>query len=284
MARSQGSSPGSSVNVIDIHSLRKVFGSGASATLALDDVNLQVAKGEFLVLIGLSGAGKSTLLRTINGLVRPTSGSVDVLGTKIEESSLKELRKLRRRVGFVFQHFNLVSRLSAIENVLSGALGRLNGPRFGVVTYQKSLREAAMHQLERVRLGKKAFQRADTLSGGEQQRVAIARMLLQEPEIVLADEPVASLDPESSGEVMNILFQVCAEEGLTIVCSLHQLELALGWAHRIVGMKDGMVVLNEPARELTAAEAMKVYKRVEAAGSRPSAAEATDGERTNRRT
>lgn len=261
--RSQEGHRATAPDVIDIKGLTKVFGSGGSGATALQDVDLRVTRGEFLVLIGLSGAGKSTLLRCINGLVRPTSGSVEVLGTRVDGAELKELRKLRRRVGFIFQHFNLVGRLTALENVLSGALGRLSGPRYGIISYPKDLREEAMHQLERVRLSRIAFQRADTLSGGEQQRVAIARTLLQEPEIVLADEPVASLDPESSGDVMNLLFEVCAEEGLSVVCSLHQLELALGWAHRLVGMKEGRVVLNEPARGLTADEAMKVYSRVE---------------------
>lgn len=261
-------------NVIDIADLTKVFGSGESGTTALQDVDLKVAKGEFLVLIGLSGAGKSTLLRTMNGLVRPTSGSVHVLGTSVEEASIKELRALRRRVGFIFQHFNLVGRLTAIENVLTGALGRLRGPRYGVLMYPNELREKAMHQLGRVGLSRKAFQRADTLSGGEQQRVAIARALMQEPEIVLADEPVASLDPESSGDVMNVLFEVCAEDNLTVVCSLHQLELALGWAHRLVGMKDGQIVLNEQARGLTTEEAMKVYKRFESESGETKASKA----------
>ena len=239
----------------------KTFADGA--VTALDDVSFDVPTGELLVLIGLSGSGKSTLLRHLNGLHRPDTGAIEVLGTDVVTASRRELRTLRRQVGFVFQQFNLVGRVSCLENVLSGALGRIPWPRFGVLSYSKALRREALGHLERVGLGDRAFQRADTLSGGQQQRVAIARTLMQSPSLLLADEPVASLDPESSAQVMEVLARICVEDELTVVCSLHQVELALGWAHRIVGLRDGVKVLDQDARHLDSAAVMDVYRRVE---------------------
>lgn len=246
--------------VVAVASLRKEFSGGK--IVALDDVTFEVPKGQLLVLIGLSGSGKSTLLRHLNGLHHPTAGSVEVLGHDVVAAGSAELRRLRRDVGFIFQSFNLVGRSSVLENVLSGALGRVRGPRYGVLTWSKAMRRDALAQLDRVGLADRAFQRADTLSGGQQQRVTIARTLMQRPQLVLADEPVASLDPESSASVMDVLFRVCAEDGLTVVCSLHQVDLALGYAHRIIGLRDGAVVLDRPAEALAAADAMAVYQRL----------------------
>ena len=229
----------------------------------LDDVSFEVPSGQLLVLIGLSDSGKSTLLRHLNGLHHPTSGGVEVLGTDVVGAHRAELRALRRRVGFVFQQFGLGGRLSCRENVLSGSLGRLRFPRSGVHSYAKCLRREALAHLDRVGLGDRAFQRADTLSGGQQQRVAIARTLMQSPELLLADEPVASLDPESSAQVMEVLARICVEDRLTVICSLHQVELALGWAHRIIGLRDGAMVLDQDARTLDNAEVMRVYQRVQ---------------------
>jgi phosphonate transport system ATP-binding protein len=239
----------------------KTFADGT--VTALDDVTFEVPSGQLLVLIGLSGSGKSTLLRHLNGLHRPDSGEIEVLGTDVVHASRRELRAVRRQVGFVFQQFNLVGRVSCLENVLSGALGRIGWPRFGVLSYSKDLRREALGHLERVGLGDRAFQRSDTLSGGQQQRVAIARTLMQAPSLLLADEPVASLDPESSAQVMEVLARICVEDDLTVVCSLHQVELALGWAHRIVGLRDGLKVLDRDARDLDSASVMDVYRRVE---------------------
>ena len=230
---------------------------------ALDGVELDVARGELVVLLGLSGSGKSTLLRCLNGLHRPTSGEVTVAGTRVDRASGRELRRLRTDVGFVFQQFNLVGRLTCLENVLIGGLGRVRGPRYGVSTYSRRMREEALAHIERVGLLDHAYQRADTLSGGQQQRVAIARTLMQRPQLVLADEPVASLDPENSSAVMDLLVRVCAEEGLTVVCTLHQVDLALGWAHRLVGLRHGTKVLDRPAAGLTRDDAMSIYRRVE---------------------
>lgn len=251
--------------VVQVENLVKTFDNGR--VRALDDVTFSVPEGQLCVIIGLSGSGKSTLLRHLNGLHDPTSGSVTVLGQRVDELKGAELRSLRTQVGFVFQQFNIVGRLSCLENVLSGALGRLRGPRMGVPTYPKSLRQEALTQLERVGLGDRAFQRTDTLSGGQQQRVAIARTLMQKPKIVLADEPVASLDPEISGQVMDVLFQACVEDQITVLCSLHQVDLAMGWASRLIGLQDGKVVLDSPVDDgLTQERVMEVYQRLDPEG------------------
>ncbi|MCP2282184.1 phosphonate transport system ATP-binding protein [Promicromonospora umidemergens] len=247
--------------VVRVRGLTKEF----DGTTALAGVDLDVARGELLVLLGLSGSGKSTLLRCLNGLHRPTAGEVTVAGTRVDRASGRELRRLRTEVGFVFQQFNLVGRLTCLENVLIGGLGRVRGPRYGVTTYSRAMREEALAHIERVGLADHAYQRADTLSGGQQQRVAIARTLMQRPQLVLADEPVASLDPENSGAVMDLLVRVCAEEGLTVVCTLHQVDLALGWAHRLVGLRSGEKVLDRPAAGLTRDDAMSIYRHVEPA-------------------
>jgi len=247
--------------LVRVRGLRKEF----DGTTALAGVDLEVARGELVVLLGLSGSGKSTLLRCLNGLHRPTDGEVIVAGTRVDRASARELRRVRTDVGFVFQQFNLVGRLTCLENVLIGGLGRVRGPRYGVSTYSRRMRAEAMAHIERVGLADQAYQRADTLSGGQQQRVALARTLMQRPQLVLADEPVASLDPENAGAVMDLLVRVCAEEGLTVLCTLHQVDLALGWADRLVGMRQGEKVLDRPAAGLTKDEAMAIYRRVEPA-------------------
>ncbi|BBX32163.1 phosphonate/organophosphate ester transporter subunit [Mycolicibacterium mageritense DSM 44476 = CIP 104973] len=250
--------------VVGARDVTKRFGD----TLALDEVSLDVHRSELLMLLGLSGSGKSTLLRCLNGLHPVTSGTVDVGGIRVDQASSAQLRRLRRRVGFVFQHFNLVGRLSCLENVLIGGLGQLRLPRYGTLTYPKRMRTEALAHLDRVGLADFAERRADTLSGGQQQRAAIARTLMQKPALLLADEPVASLDPENAGVVMDLLFRVCIEEKLTVVCTLHQVDLALGWAHRIVGLRGGRKVLDRPAVGMTREDAMAIYQRVDPAVSR----------------
>lgn len=246
--------------IVRLSNVSKRFPNG---TLALDQVTLDVARGELLCLIGLSGSGKSTLLRHINGLHKPTSGNVDVMGVRVSESDMQSLRLVRRHIGFVFQQFGLVGRTTCMENVLTGALGRLRGPRFGVRSYPKDLRRLAFEHLDRVGLADQAFQRADTLSGGQMQRVAIARSLMQKPQILLADEPVASLDPESAGHVLELLLRIATEEQMTVIVTLHQVELALGWAKRIVALRSGRIVLDRPATGLDQLDVMDVYQRVD---------------------
>lgn len=247
---------------IEFADVRKEFGRDQ---VALDEVSATVRTGEISVLLGRSGSGKSTLLRHVNGLHRPTSGRVSVLGTEVASAGGAELRRLRRRVGFVFQQFHLVGALSVLENACTGALGALRGPRLGLPTYPKRVRWAGLEQLERVGLRDQAFQRADTLSGGQQQRAAVARALIQRPDVLLADEPVASLDPESAAQVMRLISDIAREDGLTVLCSLHQVDLALSWADRVVGLRDGSVVLDTPVDGLGREEAMAVYTRLEPA-------------------
>ncbi|ONK09708.1 phosphonate ABC transporter ATP-binding protein [Streptomyces sp. MP131-18] len=256
---------------VRIDALTKRFGSGAAALTALDEVSFRIGAGEIVALLGLSGSGKSTLLKHVNGLQAPTSGGGTVLGTDLATAKAAELRALRRRIGFVFQQFHLVDRLTVLENVCTGALGSLRGPRLGLFTYPRPVREAAMDRLDRVGLADWAFQRADTLSGGQQQRVAVARALMQEPRILLADEPVASLDPESSGQVMRLLRDVATQGRLTVLCSLHQVDVALSFADRIVGLRRGRVVMDVSTAGIGREEVMRLYREVGADPEDPGA-------------
>ncbi|MFK4789038.1 phosphonate ABC transporter ATP-binding protein [Microbacterium sp. ZW T5_56] len=244
--------------LIEATNLTRVYG----ATTALDDVSLTIDRGEIVVLLGLSGSGKSTLLRHLNGLETPTSGSVQVLGEEVPSLTGRKLRSLRSRVGFIFQQFELVPSLSVLENVLTGSLSTVRGPRLGLFSYSRTAKLAALGHLDRVGLLDRAYQRADTLSGGQQQRVAIARALMQNPEVLLADEPVASLDPESSEQVMGLIRQIAADDGLTVLCTLHQVDLAISWADRIVGLRHGQLVLDLPNDGLTKTQVMEIYGRV----------------------
>jgi phosphonate transport system ATP-binding protein len=250
--------------VVEFTGVTKQFGP---QVLGLDDVNLTVHAGEVVALVGLSGSGKSTLLRHVDGLHLPTAGRVQVLGVDVGSVRGSALRTLRRRIGFVFQQFELVGSRTVLENVCTGALGRLRGPRLGLPTYPKAVRREGLEHLDRVGLADRAFQRADTLSGGQQQRVAVARALMQRPEVLLADEPVASLDPESSEQVMALLKTISRENSLTVLCSLHQVDLALGWGDRIVGLRGGRTVLDLPTAGLDREQVMAVYSRVGAAAS-----------------
>lgn len=246
--------------VVELTGVHKRFGPGVHA---LDDVSLTVHAGEVVVLLGASGSGKSTLLRHVNGLHRPSAGRVRVLDTDVDTDTDtvggSTLRRLRQRVGMVFQQFHLVGSLTVLENACTGALGTLRGPRLGLPTYPRRVRAAALEQLDRVGLADQRFQRADTLSGGQQQRVAVARALLQRPRLLLADEPVASLDPESAAQVLQLIATLAREDRLTVLCSLHQVELALALGERVVGLRSGRVVLDRPVAELDRDTAMAVY-------------------------
>lgn len=235
--------------VVQVENLVKTFDNGR--VRALDDVTFSVPEGQLCVIIGLSGSGKSTLLRHLNGLHDPTSGSVTVLGQRVDELKGAELRSLRTQVGFVFQQFNIVGRLSCLENVLSGALGRLRGPRMGVPTYPKSLRQEALTQLERVGLGDRAFQRTDTLSGGQQQRVAIARALVTQPPLLLADEPTGNLDTATSRDLMALFTRIRRESRLTIVMVTHEPDIA-AYAERVLYFVDGRVRQDGPPQQVLA--------------------------------
>lgn len=244
---------------VQLHHVTRRFDKGVTA---LDDVNVAFRTGETTVLLGLSGSGKSTLLRHINGMEQPSTGKVRVLGEDVGALNIRGLQGLRRDIAVIFQHFNLVGPMSVLENVCTGRLGSLRGPRLGLLMYPRSVREEALSHLDRVGLADKAHQRADTLSGGQQQRVAIARALMQNPRILLADEPVASLDPVSSVQVMALISEIAAEQNLTVIASLHQVQLAIDVADRIIGLQSGKVVFDRGTSDLTEEDAATIYQSV----------------------
>jgi phosphonate transport system ATP-binding protein len=227
--------------VLRIESLTKIYEGGV---LALDDVSFDVPDGQFVAVIGLSGSGKSTLLRCINRLIEPTEGTVTWNGVDVTAANQEELRRIRRRIGMVFQHFNLVRRSKVITNVLAGRLGYVN-PALSVINrFPAADVDKALAQLERVGLEEKAYARADELSGGQQQRVGIARALMQDPEMILADEPVASLDPVLAHGIMKYLEDINEHDGITVICSLHFLDLVHRYADRAVALNEGKVVFD----------------------------------------
>ncbi|MEN8239787.1 MAG: phosphonate ABC transporter ATP-binding protein [Actinomycetota bacterium] len=210
---------------------------------ALDDVTLTIEEGEFVVVVGLSGAGKSTMLRAINGLV-PVAGSVLVDGREVVGASASELRAIRSDVGMIFQTFNLVNRSRVVNNALMGRLSKIPRWRSMLGLWPAEDKEVALQSLERVNIVEKAYVRASDLSGGQQQRVGIARALAQEPKIILADEPVASLDPVTSHMVMRDLQRINRELGITTLINLHFLDLARQYGRRLIGLNDGKVVFD----------------------------------------
>jgi len=234
------------------------YGGGVHAIKELD---LEIADGEFVVVVGLSGAGKSTLVRAINGLVPLTSGRLIVNDVEVNRLSRRGLRGLRADVGMIFQGFNLVNRTSVLNNVLMGRLHRVPTWRTLISLYPKSDIELAMRALERVEIVEKAYVRASNLSGGQRQRVGIARALAQEPRIILADEPVASLDPPTSHVVMRYLQQINRELGMTTIVNLHFLDLATAYADRIVGLRAGELVFDGSGREADAKVFESIYGR-----------------------
>lgn len=225
--------------MLRVENLTKVYEDG---TVALKDVSFTVPDGDFLIVIGLSGSGKSTLLRCINRLIEPTEGHI--YWNDIEITALKgdDLRHMRRRIGMIFQHFNLVKRSSVMSNVLAGRLGYVNQWRSLFGLWSREDRQRARKSLERVGISEKANNRASQLSGGQQQRVGIARALMQEPELILADEPVASLDPVLAGSILTYLERLNQEDGMTVVCSLHYLDLVQRYAKNVIGLREGRIV------------------------------------------
>jgi phosphonate transport system ATP-binding protein len=246
-----------SANCIEVSDVRVVFSNGHEA---LKSISLTVPAGQFVCIIGRSGAGKSTLLRTLNGLVTPTSGTIVVDGTTVTGVSGRARQKLQTRIGFIFQEFNLVERLSVLKNVLAGRLGHRDPITSTLHWFGTEDREIALRALERVNLAHKANQRADSLSGGEKQRVAIARALTQEPVAVLADEPVASLDPELAWSVMSDLKRTAAESGIVTLVNIHDVNLARVFADRIIGIAGGQVAFDGPPTELDEDALKRVYQ------------------------
>ncbi len=242
--------------MLQVQHLTKVYPNG---TVALKDVSFQVNDGEFLAVIGLSGSGKSTLLRCINRLIEPTEGKVIWDGVDVTAAPPAQLRLIRRQIGMIFQQFNLVKRSPVITNVLSGRLGYVN-PSASLFNYFSPADHArALKNLERLGLRDKAYVRADSLSGGQQQRVGIARALMQEPKLILADEPVASLDPVLSHSILKHLEQLNKEDKITVLCSLHFLDLVHRYATRAIALKDGQLVFQGLPREIDDARFKEIY-------------------------
>lgn len=233
--------------ILEISNLHKIYDNGVRA---LTDINITVKPGEFLGIIGLSGSGKSTLLRCVNRLVEPSSGSIRFNGVEMTELPYAELRQKRRRIGMIFQHFNLIKRHTVLKNVLSGNLGAKPTLSSVAGLFSSEERDRATQYLEMVGLADKAFKRADELSGGQQQRVAIARALMQDPEMILADEPVASLDPSTSHSVMKYLEQVNKDLGKTVLCNLHFLSLVRQYTSRVIALKGGSIVFEGRPEEI----------------------------------
>ena len=244
--------------MLQITNLTKIYDGKVKA---LDQVSFEVPKGQFLAVIGLSGSGKSTLLRCINRLVEPTEGQILWNGMDITKASPDELRRIRRKIGMVFQHFNLVHRSKVITNVLSGRLGYVNPAWSMLNRFPKEDMQKAQHQLERVGIQDKANNRADELSGGQQQRVGIARALMQDPEIILADEPVASLDPVLAHSIMKHLEMINKEDGVTVLCSLHFLDLVHRYADRVVALNEGRVVFEGAPIDIDDVKFKEIYGR-----------------------
>lgn len=231
----------------------------ANGTQALAEVTLELHPHHFAVLIGPSGAGKSTLMRVLNGLIRPSEGRVWVGGQEITRAPAVAVRQARREIGMVFQQFNLVKRLTALDNVLLGRLGYRAVWRSLTRAFPKAEVEFAFHLLERVGMAEYAWQRADTLSGGQQQRVGIARALAQKPRVILADEPISALDPKSSEQVMEILRSIREQDGLMVIANLHFLGAVREHADRVIGLQAGRVVFDGSNRDLTDGAARKLY-------------------------
>jgi phosphonate transport system ATP-binding protein len=242
--------------VLKVEHLTKVYPSG---TVALKDLSFEVQDGEFLVVIGLSGSGKSTLLRCINRLIDPTEGKITMDGVDITAAKGAELRHIRRHIGMIFQHFNLVKRSSVMTNVLNGRLGYLNPWATTLGFFPKAEKDRAHQALKRLGLDDKLDNRADALSGGQQQRVGIARTLMQEPKLILADEPVASLDPVLAHSIMQYLEQLNREDKVTVICSLHYLDLIQRYATRVIGLKDGVKVFEGLPTDIDRARFKEIY-------------------------
>jgi phosphonate transport system ATP-binding protein len=244
--------------MIEFKQVFKVYPNG---TVGLKDINLTIKQGEFVVIVGSSGAGKSTMLRAINRLHEITDGEIRIEGHSITRANGEQLRKMRRGIGMIFQSFNLVRRSTVLRNVLSGRVGYHSTIRTVLGLFPKEDIRLAMQALDRVNILEKAYVRADQLSGGQQQRVSIARALAQEAKIILADEPVASLDPLTTRQVMDDLKRINQELGITTIVNLHFIDLAREYATRIIGLSAGEVVFDGSVAQATDEQFAKIYGR-----------------------
>lgn len=244
--------------MIKFEHVDKVYGNGVKA---LNDVNLEIEQGEFVAVIGLSGAGKSTLIRTVNKMIDINSGKITVNDIDVSSLKGKELRKFRRKIGMVFQSFNLVNRTSVLNNVLSARVPDMSLFRTLFGLFSKEDKVQALESLDKVGILDKAYIRADQLSGGQQQRVALARTLAQNPEIILADEPVASLDPVMADVVMEDFKRINKEMNITVVINIHHVDLALQYADRVIGIRAGEIVFDGKTKDVDRDKLKFIYGR-----------------------
>lgn len=239
--------------MLEIKDLKKTFANGSPA---LKGVNLKINKGEFVSILGPSGSGKTTLLRSINGLETISGGEIYFDNIKVDNSSILEVQK---KTGMIFQEFNLVNNLSAINNVLTGLLNSSNKLLSLFYLFKKNQKIEALRSLQTVGLLNKSYSRSDELSGGQRQRVGIARAIIKQPLLLLADEPVASLDPKASNLILSLLKKINKDFGTTILCNLHQVDLAKKYSDRIVGLKDGKIIFDENSSKINTTNLEKIY-------------------------
>jgi phosphonate transport system ATP-binding protein len=246
---------------LDIRNLSMRYPNGKPA---LTDVSLSVDAGELVIILGSNGSGKSTLLRCVSRLQHPTGGEIRVADNDLTSLSGAKLRRARRAVAMIFQHANLVRRRSVLANVVAGSLGYHDGLLARLGLLPPSEIALAMGYLREVGLSELAYQRAGTLSGGQAQRVAVSRALAQRPQVLLADEPVASLDPHAAEEIMRLLRRLASQDGLAVLCVLHQPDLALRYADRLVGIQDGRLAFDMPAQGVEIGQVSELYGKVAA--------------------
>jgi phosphonate transport system ATP-binding protein len=244
------------MTLLQVEALTKRYGS---ETLALDHITFDIQPGEFVVIIGPSGAGKSTLLRCINRLIEVSSGDVRFDGVSVPTLRGAALRRQRTQIGMIFQHYNLVSRLSVIENVLHGRLGYKGTFQGMLGIYSEDEKRDALRILESLGLAEQTYKRCDQLSGGQKQRVGIARALVQQPKMLLCDEPIASLDPSSAKIIMDTLQQINRNTGITVLVNLHQVDVALRYADRVIGVNRGKVIFDGSPQQLSSEQIHQIY-------------------------
>ena len=245
------------MSILEFKNVSKIYDN---VTKALDNINFTINEGEFISIIGPSGAGKSTLLRCINRLIDTSEGEINFDGQDITHVKGKELRKVRTKTGMIFQHYNLVDRLSVIENVLHGTLGKKSTISGMIGHYTKEEKEKAFEILTELGLGEQVYKRCDELSGGQKQRVGIARAIMQQPKLILCDEPIASLDPKASKVIMDQLADINKKKKFTCIVNLHQVDVALKYSHRIIGVSGGKIVYDGSPDKLDQETIHKIYQ------------------------
>ena len=246
--------------MIKLEKVSKTFRTGSGEVHAVREVSLNIEQGEIFGIIGFSGAGKSTLVRCINLLERPTEGTVTVDGTELTKLDEKRLREVRRKIGMIFQHYNLVERLSVIENVLHGCLGKKSAISGMAGHYTEEEKKEAFRIIQEMGLSDQVYKRCDELSGGQKQRVGIARAIMQKPKMILCDEPIASLDPKASKVIMDQLKEINQTKGITCLVNLHQVDVAIKYSERIIGVSGGKIVYDGPAEHLTKEIIQQIYQ------------------------